>query len=161
MKNIIFNKFLLLAITLFIVSNCGISRVNYNYEHRCIGTARQGVQLVEVFSYGKTVGKAIEASKRNAVHAVLFKGLQCSDGHQPPIARDSDAEKHKAYFEEFFSSGKYLQYVTLSGDGTIDPSDRIKTDVGYKVGIDVAVNYDALRKKLESDGIVRSLNHGF
>jgi len=152
---------LLVALSVAILASCGSAKVDYGYEHRCIGTGKQGLQIVEVFSYGKTVEQAIDASKRNAVHAVLFKGLNCPSGSQPALAGAADAEKHKAYFDEFFSSGKYLQFVTLSGDGSIDPSKRMKTDKGYKVGVDVAIRYNALREKLEADGIIRKMNTGF
>ena len=155
-----FTKFFV-AFNVALLVSCGSAKVDYSYEHRCIGTGKQGLQIVEVFSYGKTVEQAINASKRNAVHAVLFKGLNCPSGSQPALAGAADAEKHKAYFEEFFRSGKYLQFVTLSGDGSIDPSKRMKIDKGYKVGVDIAIRYNALRDKLEADGIIRKMNAGF
>lgn len=162
MKSFIRTSLLLLVPILTFVQ-CGPSKPDYNYEHTCVGTGEDGLNVLKVFSYGKTVAEAIEKSKQNAVHAVLFKGINCAGGRvQPPLTKNDDAEKHRAYFDEFFKSKKYLQYVTLSGDGSVNPKDRIKTDSGkYKVGIGVVVRRDALRKKLEADGIIRSMNSGF
>jgi hypothetical protein len=152
---------LLILLSFFWLVSCGPAKV-YDYEIHCIKTGENGLQIVKVYSYGKTVEKASTQCKKNAVHGAIFKGISggsCSPN--PPIVGMDKYESNKAYFDEFFSSGKYLQFVTLSGDGSIAPNDRLKTSDGYKVGLPVVVRYDALRKKLENDGIARALNQGF
>lgn len=141
--------------------SCGPAKV-YDYEIHCIKTGENGLQIVKVYSYGKTVEKASAQCKKNAVHGAIFKGISGGSCRpNPPIVGMDKYETNKAYFDEFFSSGKYLQFVTLSGDGSIAPNDRLKTPDGYKVGLPVVVRYDALREKLENDGIARALNQGF
>lgn len=154
-------RFIVVFISLAWLVSCGPAKV-YDYEIFCVKTGQNGLQIVKVFSYGKSVEKASAQCKKNAVHGAIFKGISGGDCRpNPPIVGLDKYESNKAYFDEFFSSGKYLQFVTLSGDGSIAPNDRLKTSNGYKVGLPVVVRYDALREKLEKDGIARALNQGF
>ena len=60
--------------------------------------------------------------------------------------------------ESFFSkNGKYLSFISVSGDGIIDPADRIKTKNGYKIGVVTSVRHSALRQELEKDKIITKL----
>ena len=73
-------------------------------------------------------------------------------------------EKYKDYFNEFFKSGgRYLNFVALSSDGSIDSMDRIRVKNGQllKIGIVVSVQKDNLRKQLQDDKIIKSLSSGF
>lgn len=49
----------------------------------------------------------------------------------------------------------------MTTDGVPSGQDRLKVKKGYKVAIYVQVMFDNLRKKLEADGIVKSLSSGF
>jgi len=136
--------------------------IDANYEVECLGTGTQGSQLLKVWGYGKNPEDAVIQAKRNAVHAVIFKGITAGQGcMKRPILTDPGAEQSNAeYFEIFFSpAGKYLNYVALSGEGV---QDRIKIDKKtYKVAINVSVMHTALRQELESAGIAKKLGAGF
>ncbi len=163
--------FLFLA-SLLILGGCKYSKrssVYYNYETECMGVGKKGTTLIKVFSYAKKTNRAIELAKKHAVHAVIFKGIP--NGPRPGqsgclsrgLARDPNAEQeNRLYFEKFFSdNGRYLSFVSLSNDGTIDPSDRMRVGNQYKIGVKVVVMHEELRKQLEADGIVKGLNSGF
>lgn len=134
-----------------------------NYEVECMGTGMDGTQLIKVWGFGKKPDKAAYQAKKNAVHAVIFKGIT---GGKPgcmmrPLVTQPGAEvKHSAYFETFFSEGgHYLNFVSQSGDGTMD---RIKVaKKQYKVGVIVSVKHSSLRKELETAGIIKKLGGGF
>jgi len=136
--------------------------IDQNYEVECLGTGTQGSQLLKVWGYGKNPEDAIIQAKRNAVHAVIFKGITAGQGcMKRPILTDPGIEQAQAdYFEAFFApAGKYLNYVALSGEGV---QDRIKVDKRtYKVAINVSVMHTALRQELESAGIAKKLGAGF
>jgi hypothetical protein len=133
-----------------------------NYEVECIGTGMDGTQLVKVWGYGKKPDDAIVEAKRNAVHAMLFKGIYAGKAGcaTKPIVTEANAQqKYSDYFESFFANGgKYLQFISLSGEGV---QDRVKVGKQYKVAINVSVMHSALRKELESAGIIKSLGGGF
>jgi hypothetical protein len=134
-----------------------------NYEVECMGTGMDGTQLVKVWGYGNKPENAAYQAKKNAVHAVVFKGIT---GGKPgcmtrPLVTKPGAEvQHADYFETFFSDGgHYLSFVSQSGDGSME---RIKVDKKqYKVGVIVSVKHTALRRELETAGIIPKLDSGF
>ncbi|PKP35904.1 MAG: hypothetical protein CVU00_00230 [Bacteroidetes bacterium HGW-Bacteroidetes-17] len=134
-----------------------------NYEVECMGTGMDGTQLVKIWGFGNKPEKAVYQAKKNAVHAIMFKGIL---GGKPgcmqrPLINDPAAtEKHSDYFDLFFEDGgRYLQFVSETGDGTMD---RIKVSKKeYKVGIVVSIRHSALRTELETAGIINKLGNGF
>lgn len=134
-----------------------------NYEVTCMGTGMDGTQLIKVWGFGKKPEDAIHQARKNAVHAVIFKGIL---GGQPgcmqrPLVNKPGAEvQHADYFNNFFSNGgSYLRFVSQAGDGSVD---RIKIDKRtYKVGVVVSVMHAQLRRELEAAGIIPKLGQGF
>lgn len=131
----------------------------WRYDVEDIGkTGKQGTVMFKVWSYSKKDNIAISQADKNAVHAVLFKGV----GTTRPIVDPSTAEKHADFFDRFFQEGGgYHRYVQLSNNGAVKPEDRIKLKKEYKIGIVVIVKKDELRKYLETEGIVAKLGGMF
>lgn len=134
-----------------------------NYEVECMGTGMDGTQLIKVWGFGRKPDDAIYMAKKNAVHAVIFKGILggkpgCMT--RPLISQPGAEEQHREYFNSFFSNGgRYLAFVSQTGDGKVD---RIKvSNKDYKVGIIVAVMHSQLRAELEAAGILKELSRGF
>ncbi len=152
--------FLLLSLSF---TQCTPLKPDINYELVCMGTGEDGLSVVKVFSYGRNVSSVIGKSKVNAVDAILFRGYNCSGGRfVGPLVKSEEVERSRSYFDEFYRTKRYFQYVILSGDGSVNPMDRVKTEIGlYKIGIGVVVRREALRKQLESDGVIRTMNNGF
>ncbi len=138
---------------------------NFRYEIECIGEGKQGTYAIKVFSYSKKPKVAIEAAKRNAVHGIIFKGLaggKCVN--KPALARNPNLEQEKAdFFKSFFANGgKYSKFVTTSTDGAIEAGDVTKVSKKeYKIGVNVSVNVNLLRKDLEAAGIIQGLGSRF
>jgi hypothetical protein len=165
------NRLLKISLATFIVvliSGCGGPKaISWNYELFCAGNpGASGVQMVKCFSYGSTMEKARKVVKRNAVHGYLFKGVAASRtagsycSEQPAIC-DVSYDAEQKWFDNFFDSGDYLQYVTLSNDGNVAASDRIKMKRGYKVGFTIAIKSDQLRKRMEKEGFARAMGGTF
>lgn len=134
-----------------------------NYEVECLGTGNEGTQLMKVWGYGKKPEDAVIQAKLNAVHAVIFKGIFAGEAgcmKRPLVSDPGLEEKNQDYFDAFFKpNGEYLSYIAVSGEGL---RESIKVDKRtYKVAIHVSVQHSALRKKLESDGIIKKLGAGF
>lgn len=157
-----------------LVWNCN-KKLSYNYETESMEQGEKGTVMVKVFSYGESVEDAVQRAKMDAVHAVLFKGIPGSNVEDPLVKNQAKAqENHTKFFKEFFGvelldkrvrekggvrygskSADYRLYVERSGDGSINPKDRVKVDGGYKVGVPVTVNHSRLRKRLEKEEIVK------
>lgn len=140
---------------------------NWRYEVQCVGVGNEGTKLIKVFSYSKKPDVAIEQAKKNAIHAMIFQGYNGNSESgcptQKPLTSDPTLEQQKAdFFDAFFADkGKYMKFVSVSGDGSIAPEDRMKVGKEYKIGVVVSVMYDLLRKDLEAAGIIRGLSSGF
>lgn len=134
---------------------------HFRYEIECAGNGTQGTYLVKVWSYSKKANVAAEQCKKNAVHGIIFKGYTSKNGcvAQRAMASNPGVEmEHAEFFDLFFSeNGEYLKYVAL----TAGTQEIIKVGKEYKVGVVVSVSKDALRKALESAGVIRSLSTGF
>lgn len=174
MKFITKNLTGILIIFGLLVTHCGTKNLSYNYETEALEQGQQGTVMFKVFSYGESVEEAVERAKMDAVHAVLFKGVPGTNVEDPIVKNPSQKQKkHSKYFKTFFGvedlerrernkgglrygpkSADYRLYVQRSGDGSINPKDRVKVDGGYKVGISISVNHKELRKRLEDDGII-------
>ncbi len=160
---------LLITVLLFIgINNINSQRVkkemkklwasdkSYEVMVEAIGT--DGTKLLKVWGYAKKKDIAKINAKKNAVAACLFKGAVGSRDMvvKPIIPNPETADKHEAFFDKFFATGgDYLQYVGITNDAT--GKDIVKMKKGYKVGVIVSVNYDALRKEMERQGIVKEL----
>lgn len=134
-----------------------------NYEVECMGVGVDGTQLVKVWSFGQSPEKAMIQARKNAVHAVIFKGVRMGlpGCMMSPLVTKPGAEvQHAEFFNNFFSDGgAYLRFVNQVGDGSID---RIKiNNKSYKIGMVVSVLHTQLRSELEAAGIVPKLGQGF
>ena len=61
----------------------------------------------------------------------------------------------------FADGGRYMKFVSLTGDGMISADDRLRVGKEYKIGVLVSVKVSDLRKDLEASGIIKSLSSGF
>ena len=138
----------------------------WKYEIEGIGTGVQGSYQVKIWSIGTSQEAVIEQAKKNAVHAIIFKGFPDNNRvkGQKPLATNTNLEQEQlAFFDEFFlNGGKYLKFVSLLANGSILPEDRIKLGKSeYKIGVIVSVNSAELRRDLENAGIIKGLTTGF
>jgi hypothetical protein len=136
----------------------------YSYEVSCLGVGQDGTKAIKVWGYGKNAEVAAYNARRDAVAAVIFKGVPGGNGAAPtPAILSIDGyEKNADFFDQFFKAGgMYLSFINLTTDGFPSGEDRIKTSNGYKVAISASVNYNGLRAYLEEKGIAKKLDAGF
>ena len=136
-----------------------------NYEVSTVQVGQDGTKFLKVWGYGKRVDLAVTQAKKNAVHACIFRGIPGNANAMatPALCPDPTIlDNNVDYFYDFFETGStYLGFVNLTTDGIPSGQDKREVKGGYKVAIYVQVMYDNLKKKLQSDGIIKSLNSGF
>ena len=139
---------------------------DFQYEAVCEGSGVNGTHLIKIWVYGKKQKKAIDIAKKYAIESILFKGIASGKSGacaKDPIIRNKEIiEKNKEYFDDFLKdNGSYLQYVSWSGDGSIDPQDIIQVSKKkYKVGMVVVVNFSDLKVTLQNDKIIKKFGDG-
>lgn len=134
----------------------------YKYELENVkkgGASTAGYVTLKVWSYGRREKLTRNKCMANAVHGILFKGLDAdavgTAGSVPALV-PGGYTSNGDYFDRFFLND-YLQYVQSSNKGSMGAGDVIKVaKKEYKIGMVVTINLDALRKRLEHDGIVSS-----
>ncbi|MDR1610166.1 MAG: hypothetical protein LBS08_01480 [Candidatus Symbiothrix sp.] len=138
----------------------------FRYEIEATDVGSQGTYQLKVWTYSKDANTAIEQAKKNAVHGVIFKGYAGKAGviagQRPLVSNPALETEREDYFKPFFTTGgRYQQFVGLANNGAIASGDRIKIGKEYKIGVVVSVNVAALRKDLETAGIIKKLGGGF
>jgi len=137
---------------------------DFVYEVEAVSVGTQGTYLIKVWSYSKKPTVAINQSKKNAVHGIIFKGFAGKQGvpGQKALATPEIEQEKKAFFDEFFDDkGNYNRFVSSSGDGDVAAGDIMKVGKKYKIGVVVSVNVTELRKALEEAGVIKGLGSGF
>lgn len=130
-----------------------------NYEVSCDMIGTEGVQTMVVASFGKDAGDALARARWDAVHAILFKGLQTDVCKAPPLV-DYEAYRHSTgWFKAFFGPSQgYLSFITAASDV---PLDLVYVRGGVKVFSQVAVNRNGLRKRLVEAGVIANMGDVF
>ena len=134
---------------------------NWQYESKCFESGGAGSSyLIEVTSYVGDVRLALNQAKKNAIHAVLFKGvagnnLGCTA--KEPLIINGVYNDNFEYFEDFFyNTRQYNQFATSPSGSPEFPPQREKRKM-YKATYAISVNVDELRKKLEYDKIIEPM----
>jgi len=137
----------------------------WRYEVACIGEGKGTNYTVKVFSFSKKPKVAIEQSKKNAVHAIIFQGVNAGPciSQKPLVTNPNIEEEKKDFFKSFFATGgKYMKFVTASNNGRIRPGDVSKiSKKEYKIGVIVSVDVQGLKRDLESAGILQNIGDIF
>lgn len=132
------------------------------YEISPTGTTGvSGTYNVTVSVLSKSNKLSDEEIKACAVHGVLFRGIPAVTGYsaQKPLAGNASAEaEHSAFYESFFGNGgRAASYGSIIGG----QRQVVKTGKMYRTTATVSVNKDQLRKDLENEGVIKSLNSIF
>ncbi len=159
-------KFLLLAAFMLLLYSCGsTSRIGmegqtWSYETESVGVGSDGTYSLRVWSYSRKPDLPVETAKRNAVHAVIFRGIP--GGHsaaaQPPLVTGKLTPEDSLFFENFFRAD-YQRFIGSTAAGSVQVIQTGRRE--YKTGYTISVAKDNLRRYLEDSGIIRSLSSGF
>jgi hypothetical protein len=158
-------KALLLFLAVSVVfSSCKKTYMFQYVDVNCKGRGQGGTKQISIATRAGSKKDLLESAKRDALHALIFRGITLGNGECPsspiiPNSSEVDA-KHKAFFDQFFSSpSMYSQYV-LSASLQAPPGAMKLSEGGYRATYVVTVNYDQLVKYLENQGVSRSLKNG-
>lgn len=161
----IFDKILIAVFFMLPAINvCGQTSTSaYNkYKVECLGMELDGSQTLRSWGIGKNKKDAVEQAKKEAVHAVVFKGIHdgISGCNTKPIIFEVNAEeKYEDYFNAFFKDGgEYQKYVSMEDekkDGLFKKDkEKEKSKHFVKYGITVRVLRSELKQRLETDNIL-------
>lgn len=125
----------------------------YQIEH--VQGSSEDNTIMKVWATASNAKKAVEKAKQDAVAAVIFGGSFVD----PIVTHREIFDNERDYFEAFFTSGEYLNYVHEVNSAFPTGENNIQTPEGRRVGIMLIVDKTALRKKLEEDGLVLKMSN--
>lgn len=116
--------------------------------------------IFQVFSTEKNEQSALREARRNAVRAMVFRGLSTGRCNEPPLVRQEQiTDEVDRYFDTFFKEGgQYLSYVQYAGD---EVESKVKVGKQVKIQSTVVVQRKRLRSDLESAGIIKAMGDVF
>ena len=128
-----------------------------NFEVTCLGVEGDGSQTLRAWGKGTSKGDAIEQAKKNAVIAVLFKGIRgTGECNTKPLVLEVNArERYAEYFNPFFADGG--EYKKFAHEDKGNEASRLESK-GTSInnwGVIVTVDREGLRRQLEKDGVLR------
>ena len=159
---LIFSAFSLLLASCGSASKLSKAGQEWNYEIESVGVGVEGTYAVRVWSYYRNPDMPVEIPKKNAVHAVIFKGVPAGGGAsaQPPLKTDAVTASDSVFFDNFFQ-GEYQNYINSMASGSRQVLKVKSRNYKYKIGYVLSVAKDRLRKRLEEQGVIKALSDGF
>jgi hypothetical protein len=135
---------------------------NRNYQTDCVSLETDGYVTIKIWDTKKGAKYKPEQARKDAIHAILYSGNSGSNGctTQPPILNKSEEQENfKSIEKSFFAKkGKWSMFTRSSATETKLPANLgIKNWKVYQVSI----SKNELRKYLEEQKIIKSLNNGF
>jgi len=157
MKNI---KFTLVIISFLALLSFNKSSTTYQTE--CVSLETDGYITFKIWDTKKGSNYKPEQARKDAVNAILYSGIAGSNGcttFTPILNKTDEQEKFKNIEKSFFSkNGKWSMYTRSSAtETTLPKSLGLKNWKVYQV----SVSKNELRKYLEEQKIINSLNTGF
>lgn len=128
----------------------------FDYEVTCEQVGKEGTQTMVISTIQKNADIALAEARRQAVHAILVKGLNSGVCNVPPLVDQSKYAANQQYFNNFFDSNAYKQYVVSASDRA---RDLIYVGKQVKVSSNVVIARNALRDRLVSDKIISSMGN--
>lgn len=150
-------KIVLLLLIGLVITSCKSKSPDF-YETEVILNKKTDYGSVSLKStgYGNGRNSAIEDAQKKAFFVLLFRGIPNSNYNYPLIENElSFREKHVNFNKDFFDSGLYKSFILSNTES----SNLILTSRGYKIFMDIVINYEALRKYLEQNSTIRKFGY--
>lgn len=154
----IFNTVLIIIGVVVAVCSAGCSPKNPLANQRevvAVTTAKSesGYVYLRATGFGKNTKESQNEAIRNALSAVMFKGIPNSSVKRPLVNQPGARQLHRDFFDGFFAdNGQYLDYVVVLS--TLSP-ERIRVKSGVQKTIQLKLQYGMLQKMLEQQGIIK------
>ncbi len=160
MKSKKIKSLIIVSIISLILFSFSVTKSNYQTE--CVTIETDGYVTIKIWDTQKGTKYLPEQARKDAIHAILYSGISSGTGcaTQPPILnKTEEQERFKSIEKSFFSNkGKWSMFTRSSTTET-----NLPTNLGIKNWkvYQVSISKNELRKYLEQQKIIKSLNNGF
>ena len=142
---------------LIILLSCSSKTPNfYETEVSLLRKTDYGIISLKSVGYGNGRNSATEDAQKKAFFALLYRGIPNSEYSYPLIENEVTFKNNFPNFNEtFFKSTVYKSFIISN----IESSNLINTSKGNKLYLDITINYEALRRYLEQNSIIRKFGY--
>ena len=157
-RKIIIHFILAIPLVLFFIA----AKPTVTYQTQCVSRETDGYISLKIWDTKKGKNYKPEQARKDAIHAILYSGIAGENGcitQNPLLNKPEEQERFAGIEKNFFSKkGIWAQFTRDSDTETTLP-ERIgkKEWKAYQV----SVSKNELRKFLETNSIIISLNNGF
>jgi hypothetical protein len=137
---------------------CGCKTIVYPSTETNYLSGDEQTVTVRSVGLGNNEENAVINAEQKVFDVLFFRGLPESRQKLSMIGSNESEEKskHKNYFDNFYDGRRHKTFVMSS----IPVSKAIKVKGGQKqITVDVKVNLSALRKDLETFGLIRNFGY--
>ena len=151
-----------ILIVTFSIMLLSFTAKNRNYQTECVSLETDGYVAIKIWDTRKGAKYKPEQARKDAIHAVLYSGISGSNGcsTQPPVLNNTDNKEQFRNIEKSFfaKKGKWSMFTRSSAILMTMPG-----SIGQKKWkvYQVSISKNQLRKYLEEQKIIKSLNNGF
>lgn len=173
MDNLNFKRMIPLFLAFVTVLSASAKKYKWEYgshplEVFTIGQGANRTQLIKAWGVGKNADKAIEQAKMDAVSAAFFTGIGFDEStygmgvsNLSPLVTYDLFREHQSLFEQFFREGHFLDYVREMNSEYPSGENNMSVKEGRRVGINLILDYQRLRKWLQEKGVKKGLGGHF
>jgi hypothetical protein len=155
-------KFIVLFFGLITLSLPTYAQKQFAYQVECVSVETSGSVTIKIWNTKKGKNYSQLQARKDAVYANLFSGVPGNNGcviQKPLLSTPKSIEAFKKIENDFFSkNGEWSKYTREASVAATFPQQI--GDKKWKV-YQVSVSKDLLKKYLEEQKIIKSLNTGF
>lgn len=149
-------KIIVILSILFIVS-CGSNKPSYDIANVSLVSDEKGEVVLETSAENSKDG--IPKAQRLAIETLLFRGIPNSAYYLPLVSNRNEAlTSHSKYFNHLFEQGYYKTFI-VSSSNFESYKDGKKNKKNKITKLNIRVNYNALRRDLEQNGVIRKFGY--
>lgn len=121
-----------------------------------IDSPTSGLIRLRVDGFGKSISRAEENAVSAAFLAIIFRGIpEFTALNRPLVSSESKFNsENPGWFQNFIESGTYQRFINK--DYGIQ---ELEVKKGRRVSRELTINYQALRRYLEEEGVVRKFGY--
>ncbi|UAM99725.1 hypothetical protein K8354_07940 [Polaribacter litorisediminis] len=156
------NKFILLFFSLIILSFTTYAQKQFAYLVECVSVENSGSITIKIWNTKKGKRYSQIQARKDAIDAILYSGVPGKNGciaQKPLLSAQKSIDAFRKVENDFFSKkgvwSKYTREANMA-NVVIQQTGNKK----WKV-YEVSISKDLLRKYLEEQKIIKSLNNGF
>lgn len=129
----------------------------YNFPPvKYLNSELDGSITVRSYGEGKRKADARTQARKNAVYAIMFKGIEANGQPIRPLVTEANAyERHEVYFSQFFADDGTWKEFSSTKDEKLSAKEKQHGKTQNAFGSVVRVLRLQLKARLIADGIIK------